>query len=438
MHILEILQWFMFVPVNTIQIFYILNQNLTIKSNNIFLKYGYPLAFILLSSSMYFYDIYWYNDKTKIIMNVFLILYLILAFKEKWTKKLYILTCMFVIFGVSEAIVCLVIILSGLGMIYPTEISIRALMIQSGYDFITFVMLSLFTRFNLRKNSRKNNNGFEWFLLVPFSQLFLAESLCANYDDGVLSKQNLFLFSLGMFVSLITDILLFRAIRLIQDSEKNKEKLRSLKYKQEVEAAYYENIQKSIEQTMKYRHDINNMLTTAYNMANSQNEKTAKESIRFLDELRAKNELLNMPVYSSNPVINAVIQDKKGTADEMNIDFETHIEIPQNMDISLTDLCSIFSNLIDNAFKAAGKSENKKVILNAWYDIGYLFVKTKNHAENTEDSAFKKKHSIMDEHGYGIEIMKDISEKYDGEFSIKIDGDCVNSACSMRYTGLTE
>ena len=122
----------------------------------------------------------------------------------------------------------------------------------------------------------------------------------------------------------------------------------------------------------------------------------------------------------------------------MNIDFETHIEIPQNMDISLTDLCSIFSNLIDNAFKAAGKSENKKVILNAWHDIGYLFVKTKNHAENTEDSAFKKKHSIMDEHGYGIEIMKDISEKYDGEFSIKIDGDCVNSACSMRYTGSTE
>ncbi|MGN0620749.1 MAG: sensor histidine kinase [Porcipelethomonas sp.] len=175
------------------------------------------------------------------------------------------------------------------------------------------------------------------------------------------------------------------------------------------------------------------MLTTAYSMANSGNQQITNESIKFLDELKSKNEVLNMPVYSSNPIINAVIYDKNSTAAELNIDFEIHLDIPQDMDIALTDLCSVFSNLIDNAFKAAEKSNNKKVILTAWSDIGYLFVKTKNYSDNADDLLSKKKHSLMDEHGYGIEIMKDIAEKYDGEFNIQINGNCVNAACSMRY-----
>lgn len=431
--LLSILQWFMFIPVNMIMIFYFLNRNLTIKSNNFYLKYGFPILFLITESFLYFYNSSLYNGKIKILLNTVLIAYFMLSFKEKLTKKIYIYASTYVIIGVAESIVHLTTMLTGIGIIYPIEVSIRVIIVLSCYNFLAFLMLSAFTRFNLRKNNKKDNNGFEMFALVPFSQLFLGESLFANYIDGKLSRQNLLLFSLGMVISAITDILLFRSIRLIQESERNKEKINTLKYKQELESAYYENIQKNIEQTMKYRHDINNMLTTAYSMANSGNQQIAKEGIKFLDELKSKNEVLNMPVYSSNPVINAVVYDKNSTASELNIDFEIHLDVPQDMDIALTDLCSVFSNLIDNAFNAAVKSNNKKVILSAWSDIGYLFVKTKNYPDDVKDFLSGNKHSLMDEHGYGMEIMKDISEKYDGEFTIKVKENCVIAACSMRY-----
>lgn len=164
-------------------------------------------------------------------MNTVLIAYFMLSYKEKLTKKIYIYASAYVIIGVAEAIVHLTTMLTGIGIIYPIEVSIRVIIVLSCYNFLAFLMLSAFTRFNLRKNSKKDNNGFEMFALVPFSQLFLGESLFANYVDGKLSRQNLLLFLLGMVISAITDILLFRSIRLIQESERNKEKINTLKYK---------------------------------------------------------------------------------------------------------------------------------------------------------------------------------------------------------------
>ena len=102
--------------------------------------------------------------------------------------------------------------------------------------------------------------------------------------------------------------------------------------------------------------------------------------------------------------------------------------------IELMDLCSVFSNLIDNAFNAAGKSKNKKVELYAWLNVGYMFVKTCNYPDETPDINEKKnKRGLTDKHGYGIEILHDLCEKYDGEFIFSSENDMVSAVCSLRY-----
>lgn len=116
----------------------------------------------------------------------------------------------------------------------------------------------------------------------------------------------------------------------------------------------------------------------------------------------------------------------------MIIDFRFSLDIPDELDIELTDLCSIFTNLIDNAFDSACKSKNKTVELNVWCELGYLFVRTINYPDTINDISPRKKHSSDDIHGYGLHILNDISEKYDGCFNIESSDDKVLAVCSAK------
>ena len=78
--------------------------------------------------------------------------YFMFSFKEKLTKKIHIYACTYIIIGVAEALVHLTTMLIGIGIIYPVEVNIKVIIALSCYNFLAFLMLSAFTRFNLRQH----------------------------------------------------------------------------------------------------------------------------------------------------------------------------------------------------------------------------------------------------------------------------------------------
>ncbi|MEG2394689.1 MAG: GHKL domain-containing protein [Ruthenibacterium sp.] len=86
---------------------------------------------------------------------------------------------------------------------------------------------------------------------------------------------------------------------------------------------------------------------------------------------------------------------------------QTTIALPGEIPVENVQLCSIFSNLLDNAIRAVKPlaQEMRKITVKANLRGQTLFVKV----ENPCDSALSQKGT-----GYGLQILRDIAAQYHG------------------------
>ena len=78
------------------------------------------------------------------------------------------------------------------------------------------------------------------------------------------------------------------------------------------------------------------------------------------------------------------------------------------------ELCRIFGNLMDNAMKANEMVTDKLIVLTAVIHQGYLVIKCEN--------PFVERINIKSERvGYGLKIMREIAELYQGELHTEQD-----------------
>ena len=165
----------------------------------------------------------------------------------------------------------------------------------------------------------------------------------------------------------------------------------------------------------------------------SKKEKIEKEldEVRFLTEIeRKKNDLLcesqkqlqdqkaelesAMKHYCSNVIVNAVVREKDKKCKELGFDLDLDLMIPNKLEIEPLHVCSIFSNLLDNALEAVTNMEpsNRSIQLSAKIQNNYLCVKVSNTASKEHVKRGKRKNR-----GYGNLILQDIAVKYDGTYT---------------------
>lgn len=166
----------------------------------------------------------------------------------------------------------------------------------------------------------------------------------------------------------------------------------------------------------------------------SNNDASKQQGLKLLDELFEKNKSTAIPWYCKNTIVNAIIYDKMNMAEKLGVDFNVDVNIPEEVALDLTDLCSIFTNLIDNALNSAKESSRKKAELSAKYDMGMIFVISKNYPDSVPEIKPNKEHfsdGRLSKHGYGLSILNDIAEKYEGSVKIKT-GDAVEVLVAVK------
>ena len=133
------------------------------------------------------------------------------------------------------------------------------------------------------------------------------------------------------------------------------------------------------------------------------------------DMMRMQEELENSRpnAYCKHAVINAVLSEKEKTCTELGCSFETDLIIPGKLNVEPLNICSIFSNLLDNAIEAVGElpEKERKISVHGELRGNYLFVKVKN--PTTKEHAQRKRRQGR---GYGTQILQDIAKKYDGQY----------------------
>ena len=191
--------------------------------------------------------------------------------------------------------------------------------------------------------------------------------------------------------------------------------------------------QEHIRRFNKIRHDIKNHLLLAHSML-KQNKYEDADSIITKTLCQTDSASIGMDISSGNSVIDAILSGKKATCDNSGIAFNCSLDDLSSIYIDILDISSVLSNLLGNAIEAAINSENPSIEIKIVILNNYLNIYVKNSFASTpqEDSSgsilLTTKKDQPELHGYGTQIIKEIAEKYSGNFKWVVDGSFFKAA----------
>lgn len=208
----------------------------------------------------------------------------------------------------------------------------------------------------------------------------------------------------------LDEILLFVLIHGTK-KEKIEKELEKVKYLNEVENTRNEMMEKRQKELYEMRADFERRMKEI-------NENLAKGDIetkdRQLEEFQEMLEKTRPNIYCNHVVANTVLNEKERVCKELGFSMEIDTMIPRELKVEPLHMCSIFSNLLDNAIEAVTelKEEERKIKISAEINGYYLLVKVTNPTTKAYANRKRRKNR-----GYGTLILKDIAKKYDGEYT---------------------
>ena len=282
------------------------------------------------------------------------------------------------------------------------------------------------------RNKKSINKRAVIFMLFPTSQVLILsviiKLIMANTDNAT---PEIMYFTLICVV--ISDVLCYRG--LIQNSQLYETKMRNeqLEYERSTQYRYYEKINELQHEIMKYRHDFNNVLTTAMNLYTYPD--TAEKGKEMLDELSRKNQSNKMPFYCANNIVNAILWDKSNTAKESGVTLNCDASLSNDISVDDVDLCCLIVNMLDNAIRGAKAAESdKSICIKIKEENGRIYISVSNYADMPDFESTEKLPSTKTNknHGYGTEIIRSIVQKYDGDVLFTCKDRKFSTALSIR------
>lgn len=226
---------------------------------------------------------------------------------------------------------------------------------------------------------------------------------------------------LCMLACMITNISAVRLVYYLSEHVRGKLNQKNLKLQQD----YYRELEANQLEIRRFRHDMNNQFSVVSELLEEGKEAEAKEYFRSLSgQLRSKSR-----TFCRDSIVNAVINSKYNRAVEHRIDCFFNIEIDSLLFLDNLDICTIFSNTLDNAIEACMKveEEKRKISLKARCTengyFSYEIVNSRNQAQEirVEEGRYKTWKRNAKAHGIGIESVRDVVKRYRGTMDISYD-----------------
>lgn len=244
----------------------------------------------------------------------------------------------------------------------------------------------------------------------------------------------------GILIACIVTAFLFSKITREIDTAYEEEYLRLLEYQEESANIREQSVsrQETENQIMKKK-----MLDTISRMESclhqNKPDKVSAESFHtYAGNIKNMFNQTKKHIWCKNIVINILLEDKEQIAHKYGITFTAVLDIPENLTISPTALCSVFANLLDNALEAAEQIESgeKWISVKATVIAGFLVLKVENTCQPADNrrnprKIFKKKTGEV--HGIGLHIVKRTAEKYGGRLTTEEKNGVFCAIVFMEY-----
>ena len=163
-----------------------------------------------------------------------------------------------------------------------------------------------------------------------------------------------------------------------------------------------------------------------------------KEINEYIDMLAGDINEAQSYIDTGNAALDGIVNYYMSVAATENIIFDTNISVPQNMQIKTYDLNIIMGNLLDNAFENTMMAKNKQVLLKMKYFNSILYISSINTYTGAIKKTGEKFISLKDSsHGYGVDNIKRIVNKYNGNIEIDYKNNVFNISIVL-YIGEME
>ena len=202
-----------------------------------------------------------------------------------------------------------------------------------------------------------------------------------------------------------------------EKSEKNLFEVRNAAIEQQ-----YQEMRKAYEQNRRFVHDQKHMIQYLEECLSRGETQKAEE---FLTQYKTGAAQSVGKTWTGISTLDFILNIKYAAMEQARIVFEWKAEIDE-IPIDEADFVVLMGNLFDNAIEAASKCslEDRKIFLSLRTVNQMLLIQMEN--SNREMPSKKKERFITtkqdaDKHGWGIESIKYIVQKYEGDISFQYD-----------------
>ena len=279
---------------------------------------------------------------------------------------------------------------------------------QAGWMIINGILISAIRHKGIGKTFTALN------LLKTFGIAFFSTAfLCDFFMDMIYGNaiQNY------VFLSCLVSLLLMVCFCFCQSQLKMQISVLDTQY--DLIESQYVRAQNFYAENAKLYHDIKHHLRALERLLQNGDQ---REALAYIESVQQPLQCKMIPVHTGIDIVDTVIYEAKEKAEQRNILLvvETPI-LPSGLKLEDREFCVLFANLLNNALEAA----KEQIRLNITVTAGFLVIEMKN--DYKEKPVVKNNHFVSEReqdslaHGWGMKIIEQIVEKYQGELSIRVD-----------------
>ncbi|MCH5296097.1 MAG: GHKL domain-containing protein [Ruminococcus sp.] len=299
-----------------------------------------------------------------------------------------------------------------------TEISfILSLCSKCLFAFFEFILVKFSKKF-IFYNSRRQWIVLDFIMIIIYGIIIwflgispVLQTLIDSIQMSIVSVAFIFIFLLVVYF--------FREVCIFQQRETET-------YNTIITNKVLENEIKAIransDNIRKIKHDLNNHLLCIEHLSRkSKDYEVANYCKKIIDM-----EDLYTVRYINHDVINAILNYKVEEIKNKKIEYKLSIEDVSDITIDSIDITGVLANLLDNAIEASQNlnNENGYIFIKICNYKGYLLIVVKN--KYNKSLKFSNNHLITSKsdylnHGFGIDIVSNITKRYSGIFQQEQD-----------------
>lgn len=302
-------------------------------------------------------------------------------------------------------------------------------------SIIIFLFVLAFSIYIYAVNSNKKH------LTISYLTFFTAVIII---DGTILIAIGIFLFikmkisnvPLGLFIYLLLIIgILIQIILLIymiKSRDLHKENEQLAKQYLENQIRYYEYLVQREEDTKKFRHDIRSHISML-NILFQENK--FGECKDYLKDLTTHYENIHNAISINNCIADAILNKYYYEAQNHNIKLNVTGHFPSDCKLAAYDICTIFSNLLENALKAVLECNGNEIKVSCRYTETEIFILVENDSTYVKLDANEMPYTSKNDktkHGFGLKNVHQCVSQNNGHISIRSNNKHFTVLLSLR------